>query len=182
VPNSAASSPISTLIRRNERRLRGAAQGSDTSTVASSPSESSLPVLNAEFRAAVLDACDRDWKTISPAIFGSMFQSVRDAETRRQLGEHYTSEENILKTLNPLFLDELRAEYDASSRSSMKPTTSANCARSSDASVTWTQPAAAATSSSSPTENCVTSSLAIMERLQEITGDNRMLLANVGLR
>ena len=71
----------------------------------------SLPVLNTEFRAAVLDACDRDWKTISPAIFGSMFQSVRDAETRRQLGEHYTSEENILKTLNPLFLDELRAEY-----------------------------------------------------------------------
>jgi type I restriction-modification system DNA methylase subunit len=59
----------------------------------------------------VLDACDRDWKTISPAIFGSMFQSVRDAETRRQLGEHYTSEENILKTLNPLFLDELRAEF-----------------------------------------------------------------------
>jgi hypothetical protein len=36
-----------------------------------------LPTINAEFRAAVLDACDRDWKTISPAIFGSMFQSVR---------------------------------------------------------------------------------------------------------
>ncbi|MGB4918214.1 MAG: type IIL restriction-modification enzyme MmeI [Propionicimonas sp.] len=71
-----------------------------------------LPAMNAEFRAAVLDACDRDWKTISPAIFGSMFQSVRDAQTRRELGEHYTSEENILKTLNPLFLDELRAEFD----------------------------------------------------------------------
>ena len=54
-----------------------------------------------------------DWSTISPAIFGSMFQSVRDAQTRRELGEHYTSEENILKTLNPLFLDELRAEFDA---------------------------------------------------------------------
>lgn len=66
-----------------------------------------LPVLNAEFRTAVLEACDRDWASISPAIFGSMFQSVRDAQTRRQLGEHYTSEENILKTLNPLFLDEL---------------------------------------------------------------------------
>lgn len=71
-----------------------------------------LPVLNKDFREAVLDACVVDWSTISPAIFGSMFQSVRDAQTRRELGEHYTSEENILKTLNPLFLDELRAEFD----------------------------------------------------------------------
>jgi len=64
--------------------------------------------VNAEFRTAILDTCAVDWSTISPAIFGSMFQSVRDAKTRRELGEHYTSEENILKTLNPLFLDELR--------------------------------------------------------------------------
>ncbi|GAB3488124.1 class I SAM-dependent DNA methyltransferase [Flexivirga lutea] len=72
-----------------------------------------LPKLNAEFRRAILDAGDRDWATISPAIFGSMFQSVRDPQTRRELGEHYTSETNILKTLNPLFLDDLRAEYEA---------------------------------------------------------------------
>lgn len=71
-----------------------------------------LPDLNKDFRDAVLDACAVDWSTISPAIFGSMFQSVRDAQTRRELGEHYTSEENILKTLNPLFLDELRDEFD----------------------------------------------------------------------
>jgi hypothetical protein len=71
----------------------------------------SLPGLNREFRDAVMDACAVDWSTISPAIFGSMFQSVRDAQTRRELGEHYTSEENILKTLNRLFLDELRAEF-----------------------------------------------------------------------
>lgn len=70
-----------------------------------------LPELGAEFRDAVLDACAVDWSTISPAIFGSMFQSVRDAQTRRELGEHYTSEESILKTLNPLFLDELHAEF-----------------------------------------------------------------------
>lgn len=69
-----------------------------------------LPTLDHEFRTAVLDAAAVDWAAISPAIFGSMFQSVRDAQTRRELGEHYTSEENILKTLNPLFLDELRAE------------------------------------------------------------------------
>lgn len=70
-----------------------------------------LPVLDHEFRTAVLDAAAVDWATISPAIFGSMFQSVRDLRTRRELGEHYTSEENILKTLNPLFLDELRDEF-----------------------------------------------------------------------
>ncbi|MGJ3224762.1 class I SAM-dependent DNA methyltransferase [Micromonospora aurantiaca (nom. illeg.)] len=73
--------------------------------------EIALPALDHEFRAAVLDAAVVDWTTISPAILGSMFQSVRDAQTRRELGEHYTSEENILKTLNPLFLDELRSEF-----------------------------------------------------------------------
>ncbi len=72
----------------------------------------SIPDLDKEFRDALLDACAIDWSTVSPAIFGSMFQSVRDAQTRRELGEHYTSEENILKTLNPLFLDELRAEFE----------------------------------------------------------------------
>lgn len=71
-----------------------------------------LPNLDSDFRDSVLAASAVDWSTISPAIFGSMFQSVRDAQTRRELGEHYTSEENILKTLNPLFLDELRAEFD----------------------------------------------------------------------
>ena len=72
-----------------------------------------LPPLGKDFRSAILDACAVDWSGISPAIFGSMFQSVRDAETRRALGEHYTSEENILKTLNPLFLDELRDDLAA---------------------------------------------------------------------
>lgn len=72
-----------------------------------------LPRLCKEFRTAILDACAVDWSGISPAIFGSMFQSVRDADTRRALGEHYTSEENIRKTLNPLFLDELRDELAA---------------------------------------------------------------------
>lgn len=72
----------------------------------------SLPNLDIDFRDAILAASAVDWSTISPAIFGSMFQSVRDARTRRELGEHYTSEENILKTLNPLFLDELHAEFN----------------------------------------------------------------------
>ncbi|MFD6803800.1 type IIL restriction-modification enzyme MmeI, partial [Streptomyces cyaneofuscatus] len=71
-----------------------------------------LPTLKQEFRESMLDACQRDWASVSPAIFGSMFQSVRDAKTRRELGEHYTSEENILKTLNPLFLDDLRRDFE----------------------------------------------------------------------
>ncbi len=60
------------------------------------------------FRQQLLATSERDWSKVSPAIFGSMFQSVRDAKTRRKKGEHYTSEEDVLKTLNPLFLDELR--------------------------------------------------------------------------
>lgn len=72
-----------------------------------------LPDLDSDFRDAILAACAVDWSTISPAIFGSMFQSVRDPQTRRELGEHYTSEGNILKTLNPLFLDELNEGFSA---------------------------------------------------------------------
>lgn len=67
--------------------------------------------VGAKFREAVLRACRTDWADISPAIFGSMFQSVRDAATRRAMGEHYTSEKDILKTLNPLFLDDLRGIF-----------------------------------------------------------------------
>lgn len=64
-----------------------------------------------DFREAILRASRTDWADISPAIFGSMFQSVRDAKTRREMGEHYTSEKDILKTLNPLFLEELRGIF-----------------------------------------------------------------------
>jgi len=67
-----------------------------------------LPALPADFRDALLEACDFDWSVISPAIFGSMFQTVKRKENRRRGGEHYTSEENILKTIRPLFLDEYR--------------------------------------------------------------------------
>ena len=66
---------------------------------------------------------DIDWSQISPAIFGAMFQSVledSDANTnskrkasRRELGAHFTSERNILRAINPLFMDGLRAEFEA---------------------------------------------------------------------
>lgn len=67
-----------------------------------------LPRLTSAFRAALIDACAFDWSIISPAVFGSMFQTVKSKEARRHGGEHYTTEENILKTIRPLFLDEYR--------------------------------------------------------------------------
>lgn len=63
-------------------------------------------------RDALLDACALDWSAISPAIFGSLFQSIMDKKARRNLGAHYTSEENILKVIKSLFLDDLRAEFE----------------------------------------------------------------------
>lgn len=62
-------------------------------------------------RESLLDLCALDWSRISPAIFGSLFQSIMDEKARRNLGAHYTSEENILKLIKPLFLDDLWAEF-----------------------------------------------------------------------
>ena len=59
-----------------------------------------------EMREALLKACHYDWSGISPAVFGAMFQTVKSKEERRALGEHYTSEQNILKLIRPLFLDD----------------------------------------------------------------------------
>ncbi|MBR6976702.1 MAG: class I SAM-dependent DNA methyltransferase, partial [Ottowia sp.] len=67
---------------------------------------------DAAMRQTLLDCCDFDWSAISPAIFGAMFQGVMDAKTRRELGAHYTSEENILKVIRPLFLDALWEEFE----------------------------------------------------------------------
>lgn len=81
------------------------------------------------FRQQLLATSERDWSKVSPAIFGSMFQSVRDEETRREMGEHYTSEEDVLKTLNPLFLDELRDKLTNAVDKSDEPTRLRNLRR-----------------------------------------------------
>ena len=75
----------------------------------------SLPMaaFSAEMRKALLDCGALDWSKISPAIFGAMFQGVMDEKARHDLGAHYTSEQNILKVIRPLFLDALRAEFNA---------------------------------------------------------------------
>ena len=70
-----------------------------------------IPDFDAGMRTLLLDATRLDWAGISPAIFGSLFQSIKDRAARRHLGEHYTTEANILKVLRPLFLDGLRIEF-----------------------------------------------------------------------
>ena len=62
-------------------------------------------------RKRLLEACYFDWSNISPAIFGALFQSVMEPVERRAQGAHYTTEKNILKVIEPLFLDDLRTEF-----------------------------------------------------------------------
>lgn len=71
-----------------------------------------LPFFNRKMRQILIDACSFDWSKVSPAIFGSLFQSAMDKEKRRNLGAHYTSEQNILKVVRGLFLDEFYAEFE----------------------------------------------------------------------
>lgn len=71
-----------------------------------------LAAFDSEMRETLLDCTTLNWSRISPAIFGALFQSIMDRKARRNLGAHYTSEINILKALQPLFLDSLRAEFE----------------------------------------------------------------------
>ncbi len=84
--------------------------------------ERSLPVafFNSEMRKTLLSSCYFDWNNISPAIFGSLFQSVMDPEKRRNIGAHYTSEKNIQKLIRPLFLDDLYAEFEKTKKDKKK--------------------------------------------------------------
>jgi N-6 DNA Methylase len=64
-----------------------------------------------QMRETLIEACNFNWAKVSPAIFGSLFQSVMDAKERRKKGAHYTTEKNIMKVIGPLFLDELKVEF-----------------------------------------------------------------------
>ena len=70
-----------------------------------------IPSFDSAMRQRLINACHFNWSDISPAIFGSLFQSVMDKDERRAQGAHYTTEQNILKVIEPLFLDALRAEF-----------------------------------------------------------------------
>lgn len=87
-----------------------------------------IPVFNSELRSLLISCATLDWSGISPAIFGAMFQGVLEEHnttekrqaTRRELGAHYTSERNILRVISPLFLDELREEFETCRRTKNK--------------------------------------------------------------
>ena len=67
---------------------------------------------NRDMRNRLLTCCRFDWSRISPAVFGSLFQSIMEPKERRQVGAHYTGERDILKLVRSLFLDDLRAEFE----------------------------------------------------------------------
>ena len=69
------------------------------------------PMYDAEMRRTLLDACAHDWSKVSPVIFGSVYERLMDPEAQRGQGAHYTSEENILKVINPLFMNDLRGQH-----------------------------------------------------------------------
>ena len=71
-----------------------------------------LPRLNSKIRKLILECGNQNWKEINPDIFGSMFQAVSVAEVRSGLGQHYTSVPNIMKVIEPLFLNNLREEFE----------------------------------------------------------------------
>ena len=71
-----------------------------------------IPKMGYKARKIILECGELDWENINPDIFGSMIQAVVDPEIRANQGMHYTSVPNIMKVINPLFMDELRGEYD----------------------------------------------------------------------
>ena len=73
---------------------------------------SPMPTLDSRCRKQLLACAKLNWRTINPDIFGSMLQAVVDIEKRGEMGMHYTSPSNIAKVLNPILLDELRAELE----------------------------------------------------------------------
>lgn len=77
-----------------------------------------IPSFNDEISSLLLTHAsdDFDWSGISPTIFGSVFESTLNPDTRRKGGMHYTSEENIHRVIDPLFLDKLRSDFDEISR------------------------------------------------------------------
>lgn len=71
-----------------------------------------IPKITDEIKEVLMEAAQFDWSHISPVIFGAVFESTLNPETRRAGGMHYTSIENIHKVIDPLFLDDLKAEFE----------------------------------------------------------------------
>ncbi|RTL13484.1 MAG: class I SAM-dependent DNA methyltransferase [Neisseriaceae bacterium] len=79
-----------------------------------------VPKFSFKSRQLLLESGDLDWSVINPDIFGSMMQAVVDAKQRSGLGMHYTSVPNIMKVIEPLFLNELKEEFTKASESKAK--------------------------------------------------------------
>ena len=79
-----------------------------------------VPIFNRKSRKIIIECGSLDWKAINPDIFGSMIQAVVHSEERGQMGMHYTSVVNIMKVIEPLFLNELKEELDAAGTSKKK--------------------------------------------------------------
>jgi hypothetical protein len=79
-----------------------------------------IPAFDRPMRDELVAATEFDWGKISPAVFGSLFQSIKSKEARRELGEHYTTEDNIMKALGPLFLDDLWVRFEAAKNNAAK--------------------------------------------------------------
>lgn len=79
------------------------------------PQTEEIPQFTEELKTLLVEECSEafDWAGISPTIFGAVFESTLNPETRRSGGMHYTSVENIHKVIDPLFLDDLKAEFNA---------------------------------------------------------------------
>lgn len=82
--------------------------------------ETLVPEFNQKSRRILIECGQLDWSKINPDIFGSMFQAVIDKDHRSNFGQHYTSVSNILKVIQPLFLDKLQTELEKSSKSKTK--------------------------------------------------------------
>lgn len=82
-----------------------------------------LPKFTVRSRRALIESGSLDWSKINPDIFGSMIQAVMDTKKRSEMGMHYTSVQNIMKVLSPLFLDKLTEEYLKIISSDVKDTT-----------------------------------------------------------
>lgn len=72
-----------------------------------------IPAFDRGMRDQLLKCCSFDWSRISPAVFGSLFQTIKSKEARRELGEHYTPENYILRLIGPLFVDDLQTRVEA---------------------------------------------------------------------
>jgi hypothetical protein len=79
-----------------------------------------IPAFDPRMRDELVTATEFDWGKISPAVFGSLFQAIKSKEARRELGEHYTTEANIMKALGPLFLDDLWERFETAKNNAAK--------------------------------------------------------------